>query len=194
MQHADQFEPVPGARFEYQRIDGTEWLTMRAPRNWFAFLFLIVWLTIWSFGGGTVLTQIFGGEVDLFSLVWIVFWAFGLCMAAACLLWLAKGRSAISVTSDALVFRWSMPLISRTKRFDTRAVANLRGGATMWPLANGVFYTSLPPFFPSMRGGLRFDYGARTVTVMNDLDETEGNLAARWVEARMPEAKSSLRP
>jgi hypothetical protein len=192
MSATEPFEPVLPARYEQHIVDGTEWITVRAPRNWFAFPFLIVWLTFWTFAGSTVLTQIFGGKVDLFLLVWIVFWALGWCMAASWLMWLAKGESAITVTRDALVFRWSMPLISRTKRYDARAVRNLRGGATIWPLTNGVFYTSLPPFFPSMRGGLRFDYGAQTVTVMNDLDETEGNLVARWVEARLPEAKSSV--
>lgn len=180
---------MPRARFSVEVDEGAEWIVARARRNWFVIPFLVFWLTIWTSGGAVALAGLATGEMGarLFVAIWLVFWAVGWIFAASWLVWQFGGRSQVGVRGGALEYRWRMPLVSRTRRYDAREVRRLRAGRASWPWnASGFMQPNYPPFFPMTPGSVQFDYGGRTVNMMPGLDEAEGDAIAEWLAKRLP--------
>jgi hypothetical protein len=196
MSSPPRFEPVPGARHRIEMIDGTEWITVDAACNWFVLLFLSVWLIGWTFGGITAMTQMVGAEGGprLFLLVWLVLWAFGWIMAASTLAWQIGGKTRIGVmagiTGAALVYHLSMPLFARAKHYDVIQVRRLRtADSPLASLFGGIGRSPFPPFLPGtgINGGtIAFDYGARTVRLLPEIDEAEAGMVVEWLARRLP--------
>jgi len=183
MATAPGFEPLPSARYSVETIDGAEWIVARAAKNWFLLPFFALWLTIWTFGAsGALLT---GNPSE--TVVGAAFLLFGWGIVGSYLLWQFAGRSLVAVEGGALVTRWSMPFVGRTKRYDARQVRHLRAASLAWPFAGfGRFSrAAYPPWFANM-GSVQFDYGARTVRVLPGLDEAEGRMVAEWLGKRLP--------
>ena len=193
MDNSEQFEPIPGARFRMEFIEGTEWTVTRASRNWLVIPFISVWLIGWTAGGIAAVTQFIRGEAQLFLAVWLVGWVFGWLFAATWLGWQLAGRLQISVQGGALVYQWSMPLVTKTKRYDTQQIRNLRAGRATWPWGSGFMSVSYPPFIPTVPGSVQFDYGGRTVNVMPGLDEAEGSMIVDWLAPRLPTSATNAR-
>lgn len=168
------FEPLPKSRVSREVIAGIDTLTARAPRNWFIIIFLGLWLSIWSSAGIGAFAALLSGQAPVFMLVWLTGWALGWCFAASWLAWQLTGRIQIAVANGALIYSWKMVLLGRRKHYDILHIRDLREGTAMWPWGANFFNITPPPFFPSMPGAVRFDYGGRTVNVMQGLDETEG--------------------
>src|SRR5690348_9288772 len=119
MATAPGFEPLPSARYSVETIDGVQWIVARAARNWFVLLFVAFWLVIWTFAGLAALTQMATDPASRgFMTVWLVGWALGWLWAASTVGWQLAGRSMVAVDAGALVTRWQMPFVSRTKRYD----------------------------------------------------------------------------
>jgi hypothetical protein len=185
MNEFEKFEPVQQARFETQFSDGTEWVVARASRNWLIILFIGIWLIGWTAGGVAVVTKFLQGEAQLFLAVWLVGWLLGWVFAATWLGWQFSGRLQITAQGRALLYRWSMPLLSKERRYDVQQIRNLRAGGTIWPWGSGLMNVSYPPFLPGMPGSVQFDYGGRTVNVMPGLDQAEGQAIADWLGQRL---------
>lgn len=158
MSNTGQFEPLPEARFKIEFIDGIEWITVRASRNWFIIPFIGVWLTLWTFGGVEAFGQLVSGGAQLFLAVWLVGWAIGWLVAASCLGWQLGGKLRVAVQEQAMIYHWAMPFVSKTKRYDAQQVKKLRVGRSMRPWGGGYMNMSYPPFFPMMPGSVQFDY------------------------------------
>jgi hypothetical protein len=196
MASPSSFEPVPGARHRIEIVDGTEWITVNAVRNWFVLVFISVWLIGWTFGGIGAMTQMVGeeGGPRLFLLVWLVMWAFGWIMAASTVAWQIGGKTRVGVmagvTGAALVHRLSLPLFSRTKHYDVLQVRRLRtAGSPLDGLFGIMARGSFPPFLPGRgvnMGAIAFDYGARTVRLLPEIDEAEGAMVTEWLARRLP--------
>ena len=193
MSDLQQFEPLPGARFKIEYFEGTEWIIVRASRNWFIIPFIGVWLTLWTFGGVAAFSQLIRGEAQLFLSLWLIGWAIGWLFAASWLGWQLKGRLRLTVQGPALIYNWSMPLVSKAKRYDAQQVRNLRAGRSMWPWGGGFMNVSYPPFFPMMPGSVQFDYGGRTMNLVPGLDEAEGQLIVDWLSRRLPQSAVTTR-
>jgi hypothetical protein len=187
MATAPGFEPLPSARYSVETIDGTQWIVARAARNWFVLAFLAVWLTIWTIGASASLGAGIVGGNPLGFVVGAVFLLFGWGIVGSIVLWQIAGRSLVTVQAGALVTRWQMPFVGRTKRYDARQVRHLRAASLAWPFAGfGRFSrAAYPPWFANM-GSVQFDYGARTVRVLPGLDEAEGRMVAEWLAKRLP--------
>ena len=188
MASAPGFEPLPRARYAVETIEGTQWIVVRAARNWFVLPFIAVWLTFWTYAGVGALTQV---ERDpssrAFMLVWLVGWAIGWVFAASAVGWQLAGRSLVTVERGALVTRWQMPWVGRTKRYDVGQVRHLRAAALASPFAGfGRSYRAAYPPWIANAGSVQFDYGARTVRVLPGLDEAEGRMVAEWLGKRLP--------
>jgi len=183
------FEPVAGTRHRVELVDGAEWVVARARRNWFVLLFVAVWLTGWTFGGISAVTDLVshrqGGP---FLVVWLIGWAFGWLFAASTIGWQLAGRTEASVHGGALVYRLTMPLFTRTRRYDARQVRRLRPATQpALPVAfGGGMRDTHPPLFGGAPGSVQFDYGARTVRLLPGLDEAEGRMVAEWLGRRLP--------
>ena len=193
MSDLHQFEPLPEARFKIEYLEGTEWIIVRASRNWFIIPFIGIWLTLWTFGGVAAFSQLILGEAQLFLSLWLIGWAIGWLFAASWLGWQLKGRLRLTVQGQALIYNWSMPLVSKTKRYNAQQVRNLRAGRSMWPWGGGFMNVSYPPFFPMMPGSVQFDYGGRTMNFMPGLDEAEGQLIVDWLSRRLPQGTVTTR-
>ncbi len=186
MSNSGQFEPLPEARFKIEFVDGMEAITFHASRNWFSILFIGVWLTIWTIGGFAAFSQLVFGEARLFLAIWHVGWAIGWLFAASWLGWQLGGKLRVSVQEQAMIYRWAMPFVSKTKHYDGQQVKNLRTGRSMWPWGGGFINVSYPPFFPMTFGSVQFDYGGRTLHLMPGLDEAEGRQIVEWLSKRLP--------
>jgi hypothetical protein len=100
----------------------------------------------------------------------------------------------VNVQGGALVTRWQMPFVSRTKRYDASQVRHLRAASLAWrcPLDSSASAgfprwsrAAYPPWLGNA-GSVQFDYGARTVRVLPGLDEAEGRMVAEWLGKRLP--------
>lgn len=171
--HQD-FEPVPPPRFKPVYIEGREWIFSRPTKAWFFIVFLCLWLTGWTFGGFSAFAQILRGEGGLFLLVWICGWGIGWLAVVGTLLWQFAGKMMVGTDGIALVYRWSIPIISRSRRFDVHQVRDLRAAPANLSLYGASQTASFPPFWPGSRGSVQFDYGGRTIEIMPGLDEAEG--------------------
>jgi len=188
MATAPGFEPLPRARYSVETIDGVPWVVARAGRNWLVLPFLALWLTLWTIGGVVAVHQATSDPSQApFLVVWLVFWAFGWVLAASIVGWQLAGRSLVSVDAGALVTRWQMPLVGRTRRYDAAQVRHLRAASLAWPFAGFGRWSraAYPPWFANL-GSVQFDYGARTVRVLPGLDEAEGRMVADWLAKRLP--------
>lgn len=185
----EKFEPIPDARFQTMYIDGAEWLVARAGRSWFVLPFLCVWLALWTVGGISAFGQLLEGEIQLFLAIWLIGWAIGWIFAAGWLGWQLGGRVQIAVSGPALLYRWSMPFLSRVKRYDVQQVRNVRAGVQQSLWGGGMFHANYPPFFPGVPGSVQFDYGGRTVNAMPGLDQAEGQAIADFLSARLPKIR-----
>lgn len=184
------FEPVPGARHRVELRDGVECIVIPASRHWFVMPFLAIWLVGWTIGGGAAMSQFVaapGGFERGFLAVWLVGWAFGWVFAASWLLWQIGGEHRLAVYQGALVYRWRMPLLSRTRRYDAAQVRNLASADGGWPaFFGGGMPAAKPPFAPMQVGTIRFDYGVRTIRLVPGLDEAEGRIIVERLAAKLP--------
>ena len=181
---SQRFEPLRKARFEHEIVDGTEWVVARALRNWFVLPFLSIWLIGWTLGGALAMSQWIAGEERVFLSLWLVGWALGWCFAVSWIGWQINGRTMTSVQAGAIVYRWKIFSYARTKEFDATQVRHLRASSTAWPW--NFTRPSQPPFYPGSAGSVKFDYGAREVSIMPGLDEAEGRMIAEWLAKRLP--------
>jgi len=187
------FEPLSGARHQVELIDGVEWIVVRARRNWFVLPFLSVWLILWTFGGlGAVTALMTGGVADrAFLAIWLLFWALGWAMVGSWVAWQLTGRHMLAAHGGALVYRWAMPLLAKTRRYDAARVRHLASSEAGGLWGFGVpFRYDAPPFLPSVGPGgtIKFDYGARTVRVLPGLDEAEGRMIVDRLARKLPRA------
>jgi hypothetical protein len=187
MPTSGSFEPLPEARHRIQIIDGTEWIVVNAARNWFVLPFLSFWLVLWTVGGIAAMAGVARGPERGFLAIWLIFWALGWLFAAGTIAWQFTGRTFVGVAHGALVHRWTMMLLSKTRQYDARHVGNLRAATSIWSmLRTGFMRSPYPPFLPMGGGSIAFDYGARTVRLLPEVDESEGQMIVDWLTKRLP--------
>jgi hypothetical protein len=178
-----RYQPVASPRFRIVRDAGGEHIRIAARRQWFALLFLPVWLTGWTIGGGAAILALFT-EFQLFLLVWLIGWAAGWLFAAGTIAWMLAGAETIRVTGGDLEIAHRIAGLSRRWLYRGGEVRRLRAAeASAWPMRGGLQVPLLPPFGG---GALRFDYGARTIHVAPSLDAAEARLIVDWLAARLP--------
>ncbi|HEY7806031.1 MAG TPA: hypothetical protein VIC34_02420, partial [Croceibacterium sp.] len=174
MATAPGFEPLSRARYSVETIDGTDWIVTRPRRKWFAIVFFGGVLAVWGSVGISAIAAT--AQIDGFVITWVVLWASAMAFAASIVGWQLTGRAMVSVQDGAVVSRWQMPLVTRTRRYDAGQVRHLRPAPPFLPyvLFGNSTATLYPPWFATANGSVQFDYGARTVRVLPGLDEAEG--------------------
>jgi|HubBroStandDraft_5_1064220.scaffolds.fasta_scaffold10887_5 hypothetical protein len=151
-------------------------------RRWLVIPFLLCWLTLWTYGGfetGSKLAKHF----EFFDFVWMGGWAFGEFFAIAWCLRTLAGRDEITVHGDALTIRKQIFGVGLTKIYSIAEVRDLR-------------------FQPEMSAARRhrdsriaFDYGAKTITFGDAIDEAEATQLITLIKtrSRFPQSLSSER-
>jgi hypothetical protein len=171
--------------------DGPEGLTFVVPsrRQWFGILFLPVWLIGWLLGEVFALREVVSGKGPVpFLLVWLTMWTLGGGLAALSWLWMVAGKERLTVKPGVLVHRFELFSLHRTREYDLSEVRNLKvspesfnpwnmgAGFKMWGIGGGV---------------VAFDYGAKTIRVAASVDEAEGRMIVGRIQQRCGIANSA---
>jgi hypothetical protein len=182
-QVAKRYEAVRAPRFTVEIADGTEQIRIKARRNWFALLFLVFWLTLWTGGGIMAIVQL-TRDFEIFLLVWLVGWAVGWLFAAIAITWQLVGVETIRVIGGDLELGYSMAGMTRRRLFRGSEISGL-APAPMGPMSR--MQSAHPPFLNwSKAGSVKFNYGPRTVHAAAGLDEAEGRMIVEHLRKRLP--------
>lgn len=182
---ANYVEPR-GARHRIEFVDGTERLRIPMRRNWFVILFLSFWLTAWTFGGAMAAAE-FARTGDNLLAVWLVGWAFGWLFAGSMIGLQLGGAETIRVVGGDLEHGFTIGPIRRVRRYRGSQIVGLRaadpgGWFESWFMRQG----SHPLLSRLRRGSVKFDYGAQTIYLAPDVDESEGKQIVEWLKRRLP--------
>jgi hypothetical protein len=181
------YEPVPTARFRLEKVEGTERIIVPAARSIFLMLFLSLWLVGWAFGFSAALFSVVNGEGGLFLIVWLLLWTLGGLFAASIVVWQFSGREYLAIEKGALLHGWKMAGFSRERHYDLAHVSNLRANESVFPLS-WMFRPTFPPFFPTMFGAVKWNYGSKTFQAAMGASEVEGEMIVESLNSRMPVA------
>ena len=123
-------------------------------------VFLLVWLSFWTYGGAVALSN--PTEIDLFLAVWLVAWFCAEVFVLSVLLHMIGGKEILVMNSKQLSVRLEIFGMGFSREYDRRAITNLR----------------VPPNAPpgDLRGRIAFDYGAKTVRIARGIDEAEATM------------------
>jgi hypothetical protein len=130
------------------------------PKRSWVLLFFAIWLTFWTYAGlqtGRTLLSHF----DLFLVFWMIGWAFGELWAGYAILYGIGGREIILVNSETLTRTTKLFGLGWAKAYIVREMRDLR-------------------FQPEVGSGrsrrasrIAFDYGAKTISFAQDIEEAE---------------------
>jgi hypothetical protein len=139
---------------------GTDLQISIPPKRSWAVLFFAVWLTFWTYAGIQTGHQLLR-HFSLFSSVWMIGWAFGEVWATYAILYAMGGREIILANSETLTRRNTLFGLSWPASYLVREMRDLR-------------------FQPETGSGkgrrgsrIAFDYGAKTVSFAQDIEEAE---------------------
>lgn len=176
--------PVPGMRTVVTDEPGGLCFAIPARRQWFAMVFLAIWLVGWGCGEVFAIWALFSGKaLSLFLVAWLSIWTFAGGLAALSWLWMVAGRERVTLKADRLVHRYELFGFGRTREYDLSSVRDLRvspesfnrwntgGSMRAWGLGGGM---------------VAFDYGARTVRFAAGVDEAEGKMIVERIRERNP--------
>ena len=112
-----------------------------ARRNIVLILFMMLWLTGWSFGEYFALSQILrGGNIaaSVFLLVWATFWTLGGLGALAVLLWNLFGSERLFITGGTLIHTKGFGPFQRKRAYPVGQVNGFRIDTRGNPATNAV--------------------------------------------------------
>ncbi len=169
-------------------VDGPKGLEVAIPprRQFFAIVFLPVWLCGWLFGEVEVIRQLTSHETrsqpDLFLIAWLAGWTVGGGLALLTLLWLLVGRERVTLRPDALLIKHEIAGLGRTKEYDIGSIQNLRVSPVSYNPWDGS--RSAQKFWGIGGGVIAFDYGATTCRFGAGIDEAEARDIVAQMRAR----------
>jgi len=149
-------------------------ITIPARKNWFAIPFLLFWLIGWLFGEVTVTAELLANNPntpDLFLVVWLLMWTMGGGFAIVALFWMLAGKHIITQLPGFLrvenkVFGWGTQ-----KDYDISKIRNFRPlNLTKSSLFSFGWNMELWGFG---KGHIAFDYGMKTIKIAPFIDEPE---------------------
>lgn len=145
-----------------------------AKRNYFIIIFLSCWLVGWSIGEVSAIKQIITSEhfeEELFLFVWVTMWTMGGGFALIALLWNLRGKEKVSIDDFELRHVRDFVLFKRSKEYDLVHIEDLRSQpnvtSQMFGMNSGI------DFWGFTGGNIVFDYGKSTHKFGGGLDEAE---------------------
>jgi hypothetical protein len=178
-----RYEEKKAPRFVVETVDGREQITIKAQRSIFVMLFLMVWLSGWTFGGIAAMTSL-TKNFQPFLVIWLGGWALGWVFAGAALGWMLSGAEIVRVIGSDLEIAYRLFGFTRRKLFRGSDIRDLSAYST--PVFGRYNQMSLPFFSANKSGCFKFSYGARTVYAGSGLDESEGRLIVDRLRKRLP--------
>jgi hypothetical protein len=170
-------------RFVVETVDGHEQIRIKAQRNLFLMLFLLVWICGWTFGGISAMKAL-TVSFQPFLVFWLGGWALGWVVVVATLGWMLSGAEIVRVIGSDLEISYNLFGFTRRKLFRGSDIRDLSAYAI--PIFGRYSQMSLP-FLPGNKSGcVKFSYGARTMYLGAGLDESEGRLIVERLRKRLP--------
>lgn len=170
-------QPYP-VRSTVSEESGALRVTIPMRRSVFVFLFVLAWLVLWTFGGISIGKQVLQ-KFNLFEAVWMCGWVLGEVIATYTLTRMLGGHDILQFYDGILALRKEAFGLGISKRYSIPEVRNFR-------------------FRPEAGGGkshqnscIAFDYGAKTITLGDGIDEGEANQLIRMILARYRLTQSS---
>ena len=154
--------------YRKEQVGTTEWLVVRAPREWPTLIFLCVWLTGWSFGGLFAIAMLFAGGTDtggsVFLGVWLCGWTLGWVFAAVKVYWHIAGSIRIAVEGTTVVHIRGMPGIRKVREYEASQLSGLR----------------------ALSHGVEFDDGKKVVLLLPTRTSAEAREVMNWLTWKLP--------
>ncbi|PPK88228.1 hypothetical protein CLV84_1193 [Neolewinella xylanilytica] len=162
-------------------------ITVPSRKQWFAMIFLPVWLLGWAAGfvaaGGSVIGSLGGGEIpDLFLAVWLILWTAGGVFALSVVSWLWFGKEAFRIEGSRVVYFRGVFGFGMRKELHRGQITNVRYHAVDTSLFSGNRNMAA---FGFGEGRIRFDYGMKTFSFGLALDEAEARYLADRIAAEL---------
>jgi hypothetical protein len=151
-------------------------IVIAARRNWFALLFIPVWLCGWLLGEVFVLIAVLnlalaGSALALILLLWLTFWTYGGFRAVQGLLWNIKGREVITLGSGLLTIDRRFQPLYRRREYELSEVSGLR---VHNPWAFTLFSDGWKHIGGAGKeGSIRFEWGTKTISFGEGLRRAE---------------------
>jgi hypothetical protein len=136
----------------------------------FVFVFLLVWLTIWT------ATELFGVRMLLttpdLSLVFFFFvWTLSGVLLLYIQLWMIAGREIVSLQSGVLTIKHSLFGWVSAREYDLQGISDLR----VDPEPYDSEAPRLAAVYPFRTGPIAFEYAGKTVRFADGVSETEAH-------------------
>ena len=174
--------PIPEMKSRIE--DGPEGLCFNIParRHILAVIILPVWLAGWCLSEVFVVLQIaFGENRQPLLILWAAAWTVGGAFAAFTLMWNLAGRERVLLEPGAVVHRYEVFGIGRSREYNLAQMRNLR----VSPVPTTGWFTGVNERNWGPGGGMiAFDYGARTIRFGASLDEAEANMIVSRMKER----------
>ena len=181
---AIRYEEMQAPRFVVETVNGHEQIRIKAQRNVFLMLFLLLWLGGWTVGGISAMTAL-SKSANPFLVFWLGGWALGWVFAAVTVGWMMSGAEILRVVGSDLEINYRLFGVTRGKLLRGIDIRDLSACAPPLPLY-GRYQMNLPFLSASKSGCVRFSYGARTIYAGAGLDESEGRLIVDRLRQRLP--------
>jgi hypothetical protein len=180
------YEPKPSPRFVVETTAAGEQIRIGAARPIFVGLIIAVWLCGWTFGGISVIHTLMSKGFQPFLAIWLCGWALGEGFVLLSLAWMVGGCEIIRIAGGDLEIRAELFGFTKTKLYRGDDIRGL--GAYAVPFVGRGRGLSLPLFVANRSGAVKFSYGARTIFIAPNLDETEGRLIVDRLLQHLPSA------
>jgi hypothetical protein len=177
-------------RFRKELVPGGYEFVIPAKKNWFALLFLTVWLIFWTIGGVAAMWAL-ASDREPFVAIWLVLWAFGWIFAAGQIGYMLSGAEFIRFVRGDLEIGFRVPLFHRTRRYRGSEISRLAASEGQSPLGAWMRGMSYGPFLNIWQqpGVFRFNHGARTIYAGAALDLAEGEIIVADLIRSLPNAR-----
>jgi hypothetical protein len=158
-------------------------IQISTPKNIFMLLFMPIWLTGWTIGGGVAMWQVISGQgkETWFLLVWLCGWLAGELFMLYAFLWSTFGKELITTEHGTINIKRSIFRYGLSKQYQTTKMSNLRASgffATMMSWNYSMAYWGLTG------GTVAFDYENKSVRFGINLNEDDANELVKTMKSR----------
>jgi hypothetical protein len=167
--------------------DGME-IDIPTRHNWFFSMFTLFWLGGWGFGVFSAvrdLTTKATGGGGVFLLFWLLAWTVGGIFVIYSWFWITLGHEHITLDRTTLTIETDAVIFSSDREYIVSSIKNLRINQAALVNPYG-YYSRGNSFSPNKPGIVCFDYGAKTVSFGQYLEEAEGKMIIANMNRRYP--------
>ncbi len=180
----------PNGRSQIDELGSIIKITIPTRKNWFAIIFLPIWLIGWFFGEIKVSSELLAnkaGTPDLFLIAWLLGWTAGGAFALVAFLWQIVGKQVITFYGSTMSVSNQAFNLGITKNYDCSLIRNLM--VSQVPRNSLFSHSGSMEFWGFGKGNIAFEYGMKMIKIAPFIDEPEaryiiGKLQARGVQAQ----------